>query len=262
MSFWLLILVFSGIYFIFFRRGRVLFVNRGKRGERLVRNRLLDLPEEYTVFNDVLIKFPDGGSSQIDHIVVSHSGVFVVETKNYSGKIYGSENSDEWTEYFNWFSRSRWDYGYRSDSYKFYNPVRQNEGHIKALRAYLKGIGDIPFYSIIAFSNEASLKVTVSSADIVSLKNVGKAIMYRDVENLTDAQVYYIIERLRRLDTDITSEEKAAHVQNTLAAKTKHQLSVQNLICPQCGGRLIRRSGPYGEFWGCSNYPKCKYGRR
>ncbi len=214
MSFLIFILLLVGLCFLFSKRGRGLFVDKGKRGERVVQKRLLDLPEGYTVFNDVLIKFPDGGSTQIDHIVVSHCGVFVVETKNYSGTIYGGENSDKWTEYFSWFSRSRWDYGYHSKGFKFFNPVHQNEGHIKALRIYLKGLGDIPFYSIIAFSNEATLKVSVSSADIVSLRNVGKAILYHDSKILTDAQVYYIIERLRRLDTDITAEEKAAHVQS------------------------------------------------
>lgn len=30
-------------------------------------------------------------------------------------------------------------------------------------------------------------------------------------------------------------------------------------ICPRCGGELVRRNGKYGEFIGCSNFPRCRY---
>ncbi|MDD4729921.1 MAG: topoisomerase DNA-binding C4 zinc finger domain-containing protein, partial [Dysgonamonadaceae bacterium] len=32
--------------------------------------------------------------------------------------------------------------------------------------------------------------------------------------------------------------------------------------CPECEGRLRERSGPYGRFMGCSNYPACRYNRK
>ena len=67
---------------------------KGARGERLVAQRLRDgLPEEYRIMNDVYLPLPDGTTTQIDHIVVSQYGIFVVETKTYSGWIFGEEGS-------------------------------------------------------------------------------------------------------------------------------------------------------------------------
>ena len=63
---------------------------KGARGERRVAQRLRDgLPEEYRIMNDVYLPLPDGTTTQIDHIVVSQYGIFVVETKTYSGWIFG-----------------------------------------------------------------------------------------------------------------------------------------------------------------------------
>lgn len=68
----------------------------GKFGEANIKLRLSGLPEaEYTVFNDILIpNASDTGTTQIDHVVVSPYGIFVIETKNYQGWIYGSEHAE------------------------------------------------------------------------------------------------------------------------------------------------------------------------
>ena len=122
-----------------------IFEDKGTRGERLVGSELAELPDEYYVLNDVLLKTWNGKTSQIDHIVVSKYGVFVIETKNYSGKIYGSENAMYWKEYFNSYRRYYWG---DSESYDLYNPVKQNEGHIRTLKKLLSKIGDIHCFSI------------------------------------------------------------------------------------------------------------------
>ena len=72
---------------------------KGKRGEKLVAGRLRDgLSEEYLILNDIYLPLPDGTTTQIDHVVVSQYGVFVVETKTYSGWIFGDEKSREWMQ--------------------------------------------------------------------------------------------------------------------------------------------------------------------
>ena len=68
----------------------------GKRGERNVNFNLRFLPNEYHLFNDVYICFNDR-SVQIDHIVVSKYGIFVIETKNIKGWIFGTDTSEYWT---------------------------------------------------------------------------------------------------------------------------------------------------------------------
>ena len=70
---------------------------RGWIGEKAVSIILKFLPDEYTVFNNIYIE-ENGKSTQIDHVILSPYGIFVIETKNYSGWIYGSENAQYWTK--------------------------------------------------------------------------------------------------------------------------------------------------------------------
>ena len=146
----LIVLLILFVGFILVRSG--VFVNKGERGERIVGAKLSSLPPDYIIMNDVYLKRPDGKTSQIDHIVISQCGIFVIETKNYSGKIYGSENAEYWKEYFSWFSRSVFKYGHHSKEFPFFNPIRQNQGHINTLRKLLSQYGTLPFFSIIVFS--------------------------------------------------------------------------------------------------------------
>ena len=88
---------------------------KGKYAEILVDKILSRLPEDYITFNDLLFK-SNGYTVQIDHIVVSPFGIFVIETKGYQGWITGGENSEYWTQTI-----------FKS-KHKFYNPIRQNDG--------------------------------------------------------------------------------------------------------------------------------------
>ena len=69
---------------------------KGQAGENWIHNILMQLPDEYVVFKDVILKTPKG-TTQIDHIVVSRYGVFAIETKNYRGEIYGDDKREYWT---------------------------------------------------------------------------------------------------------------------------------------------------------------------
>lgn len=85
--------------------------------------------------------------AQIDCLALNASGIFVFESKDYSGYIYGHGERQNWTQVLN-FGREK---------HQFYNPVRQNQAHIDAIRGIVPP--DIPIYSIIVFSRGATLKV-------------------------------------------------------------------------------------------------------
>lgn len=70
---------------------------KGDIGEKIVERELKKLPEDYKILNNILIKNNDR-SSQIDHIIVSKFGVFVIETKMYKGWIYGKEKQRRWIQ--------------------------------------------------------------------------------------------------------------------------------------------------------------------
>lgn len=79
-----------------------------------------------------------GGTTQIDHVVVSRFGIFVIETKNMKGWIYGSADQAQWTQVI-----------YRHKS-KFQNPIRQNYKHVKAIQELLD-VEVHNLHSVVAF---------------------------------------------------------------------------------------------------------------
>ena len=107
------------------------------------------LPSDYVVFNDIVIR-SCGCSSQIDHLVVSPYGVFVVETKGHKGLIYGSEKAQYWTQNI---------WGHK---YQLYNPLLQNSSHIRALQRVIS-IHDLKYIPILVFTNAANVSVTTNS---------------------------------------------------------------------------------------------------
>ena len=153
----------------------------GKIGEAKVSALLSFLPKEYTVFNNVLL-YIDGKSSQIDHIVVSAYGIFVIETKNYKGWIFGSDTSRQWTQNI---------YG---EKHSFYNPVLQNQGHIFALKKLLNLPADF-FISVIAFSSKATLKGYFGE-NVMYISEVNGFIKSYTDKILTNADVLCVIEQI------------------------------------------------------------------
>lgn len=119
---------------------------KGWQGEMIIRVacRLLD-QRAYRAIHNVTLSTPDGGTAQIDHIIVSRFGIFVVETKNYRGAIYGSGQDRTWKQVI----------GRQKNSFR--NPLRQNYCHVVAL-AEVVGIPREKCKSVVMFTGSARLK--------------------------------------------------------------------------------------------------------
>lgn len=209
----------------------------------------------------------DGSTTEIDVLLIHSTGIFVIESKNYSGWIFGSENNKTWTQTL------------RSGKGKvhkehFYNPIMQNNTHVKWLKEIVGT--NIPIYSLIAFSERCTLKdITVESPDVVvinrqhisgSVKHMGN----RSIQALSKMDISRIQEMLYPY-TQTTEYEKQQHieniknrkpVENTAQGNATNQSS--NQICPRCGAELVLRTAKKGEhsgeqFYGCSRFPKCRY---
>lgn len=227
-------------------------MSAGDEGEYHVDRELRSLSNsKYFVINDLIFRKRNGFTNQIDHLVVSPYGVFVIETKNIYGYIRGADKSKLW--------RSYWRDG---RDLAFDNPILQNEAHIKALEERL-GIGrQIPYYSVIAFSPTAELQVNVTTANVIYWTQIRQLIrsFNEPVMSIEEAQsLYNEIVSLNIIDPVVRS----SHGQNANARKADFERRTDNALdsgkCPKCGGYLVRRTGTYGVFYGCSNYPKCKY---
>lgn len=219
--------------------------SKGKRGERHMAARLNRLPkEEYRVINDLLIR-SEGHSTQIDHIVVSRYGIFVIETKFYNGWILGGENSEYWTQSI---------YGNR---YKLRNPLWQNQGHIKAVRRLLDDKGKIPFYNIVAFSAQATIKVD-RSLPVMYWRQVVPYIRQVNQPVMSESAVEEIIDTLLNANVKDRKAIKQ-HVKSVKQNQRRRDIAVSQGKCPLCGGDLVLKNGRFGKFYGCSNFPRCRY---
>jgi hypothetical protein len=89
----------------------------------------------------------DNGTVQIDHILINEYGVFVIETKHYSGWIFGKETDFKWTQSFD-----------NGKKFTFLNPLKQNEFHINELKKYFPSLESKDFKSIIVFTGKAEFK--------------------------------------------------------------------------------------------------------
>jgi len=209
---------------------------RGKFGENKVRRIIEDTIEceQYVINNLGLVN--DGMTSQIDHIVINPRGVFVIETKNYSGEIYGSENQREWTQVL----------AYGNAKYKLYNPIKQNATHVFNVKRL---VGNLPIHSLIVFvqNNIDHIK----SNNVIPLSALRRSL--QSGENiLSIEQMKKAYEVLMSNKMEITTKEHILNIR-------EQQHNLEQGICPRCGGNLILRKGKYGRFWGCTNYPKCKF---
>lgn len=219
---------------------------KGFFGETAVKIYLSRLDKDkYKILNDVLIPNSKGTTSQIDHIIISPYGVFVIETKNYSGWILGSENTYKWTQVI--YKRKE----------KLLNPIIQNKGHVKALQELLIDYPNDIYHPIVTFSTKATLKVAVTS-DVVYNTKLMQTIKKYNKEILSMKEVEEIYNLI--LNANITDREsKKEHVKSIKNNVKTRRMQISNNICPNCGGNLIEKKGKYGKFKGCSNYPKCRF---
>lgn len=225
----------------------------GENGERTVSSYLADLEcDDYQVFNDLLLR--DGYyTTQIDHIILSRYGVFVIETKNVHGKVYGSGNAEFWKQYLP-------DWGYKrygtTQEHQLRNPLWQNAGHIKSLRRLVFD-NDIPIHGIVVFPYETDLYVTADQPVLKIWQVVPYIKQYRDKVLSADQLGFY---RRRLLEVISTTEsDRQQHLNNVNRNKERRDAAVASGKCPRCGGTLVLRTGKYGQFYGCSNYPRCNY---
>lgn len=207
---------------------------------------LLD-KKQYHLIKNVTLPTADG-STQIDHIIVSKFGVFVIETKNMKGWIFGSPTQKTWTQKI-----------YRT-SRKFQNPLHQNYKHIKTLESLLNLDGH-QLHSVIVFVGDSTFKTKMPD-NVTRGIGYAKYIKSKKIPVLTDSQVAEIsqkIEQGRLTPSFKTNREHIKHVQKIVEEKQKGQA----LHCPQCGASMVLRQGKKGKntggkFWGCSRFPKCR----
>ena len=246
-----LVVLFIFLVGALFAYGSRRAVRIGETGERKVAFFLnLNLDNRlYRIFNNILVPDKLGGTTQIDHIVLSPFGIFVIETKNFKGWIFGAEKSKMWTKQF------------FHERYQFYNPIRQNYKHITCLAEYTH-LSREYFSPVVVFVGNCSLK-TINELPEYVCENKHSMICYirsRTVHILDDdtlARLHLILQRLAK-NSHEAYQDHVEHVCDLVSGQTSRTIP----RCPRCGREMVERQAKIGKnagkkFWGCSNYPYC-----
>lgn len=195
----------------------------------------------YRRFHNVIIPSKNG-TTQIDHLIVSNYGVFIVETKNKKGWIFGSEDQLNWTQTI------------FKNKYSFQNPLRQTYRQKKVLAEFL-GMNTSIIHTVIYFVGDCEFKTPMPSNVIKS--KLGRHIRKYRNQVLTDLEV----DNLFGLIKHHISKSNLTRKDHLRSLKLRHK---SNSICPKCGSALVRRKVKHGPdlgslFLGCESYPKCRY---
>lgn len=202
----------------------------------------------YTLFKNVTLP-TEGGTTQIDHVVVSRYGVFVVETKNMKGWIFGDPKQKTWTQKM-----------YRHTN-KFQNPLHQNYKHTQTLQSALE-LDPEKVFSMVVFVGDSEFKTPMPD-NVVNLGGYLRFIKSKTQLLLNDSEILAVCDKIAsgRLKPSIkTHREHVKHVKTIVEEK---QRQVDENACPKCGRPMALRTARSGDnqgkqFWGCTGFPKCR----
>lgn len=216
----------------------------GFAGEYWVQKELNKLPGEYLFLSDVMLEI-DGKTTQIDHIVFSKYGIFVIETKQRNTYITGNEHDKYWIVKAG-----------RKKHY-MYNPIHQNYGHKKAIEQIL-GLEDKQVIDIVCVSGQANLRV--KSNKVVRVERLVDRILFEKEEKIEDyVSMAHRINAMNIVDKKYRKQHIEDIKENINNNNEELRKEVVMNRCPRCGNELVIRKGKTGEFVGCLSFPKCRY---
>lgn len=208
------------IAFIFFLIGKTLNPRRAierldinDEGEKKVILEIIEniSKKENYLTNNITFQTGDKKSTQIDHILINKYGIFVIETKNYSGHIFGNNENFQWTQTFG-----------NNEKYRFYNPLKQNDGHINYLKKIIKDIPKENFLSIIVFTGNAIVHYKEGS-NVIYLKGLINYLKEFKEEKLTTDEIYSTIGSIEFNRKKRSRQTEDDHIKYIKEITTKRQ---------------------------------------
>lgn len=245
----------------------------GLQGEKEIAFELKNANIGMYVLHDVTLSYEDL-KAQIDYVIVTKGYTYLVECKNLLGDIIVDNQGQ--------FMRS---YEIKGKKIKegIYSPYTQAVRHKEILKKrwlskrnklqimlWEKSFENMWYKPLVVLSNSKCLLNTKYAPNDVKKNTIR-----------VDQLVSYIKRDLERYDHDMYSSKKnmvelaesflkdneeveyydiASRYQKDIESNKEKKVVGENVkVCPKCGGKLVERKGQYGEFYGCSNFPKCRY---
>lgn len=178
---------------------------KGSFGEYCLYQDLKEMPGEKKILTNCYIPKSDGTTTEIDLVMIHETGIYVIESKNYSGWIFGTDNNQQWTQTFP-----------NGKKFSFYNPIKQNLNHINNLKALIGC--DIPYFSFVVFGDDCELKnITNKTKTVVATTSTFKRILELTLTAsnpcLDHKKINEILIKLSDYEY-ATKEEKLQHINN------------------------------------------------
>lgn len=240
-------------------------VNKGIEGEDAVAGKLAEkdwFRVKGLCLRNLYLPAGQEGTAEIDLVYLTRRGIYVIESKNYSGWIFDREEEAEWV--LSVYAGRDWLGRIKTEKHPFYNPLWQNRGHIRALEA-LTG-PDVPLWSVVVFPGRCRLAdVEWDSEDtqVCLLEQLPRALRRMGRRTLSRGQVRRLYEQLQPY-TRASWGEKKAHIRQVRRLEKARARDSGPGRCPWCGGALVLRTARRGsqagrQFYGCIHYPDCTY---
>ncbi|MEJ2001268.1 MAG: nuclease-related domain-containing protein, partial [Maritimibacter sp.] len=166
-------------------------------------------------------------TTQIDHVVVSQFGIFVIETKNMKGWIFGGSDQARWTQVL-----------HRHKS-QFQNPLRQNYKHLKAVQELL-GVELSQLHNVVAFVGAAEPKTAMPENVLWSERELTDYIRSRRNICISENKVRSCVNRLKNSSLESNRKTRRDHVRNVKAQITERQNNTTK--CPRCSANMVERT--------------------
>jgi len=151
----------------------------------------------YHLLNNLTVLTGDG-TTQIDHVLVSRVGVFVIETKHYKGWIFGDAKSPTWTQVL-----------FRQ-KFRFQNPLRQNYKHLKAVQEILDFLPPGYVHSVVVFTGNAEFK-TVRPEGVCTLEGLVPYLQSFAEEVISENRGQFCVGRLECMRLALTHQTDIEH---------------------------------------------------
>ena len=178
-------------------------VKKGAVGEQIIKVEVLSKLDrsQYHYFHNLIIPH-NGATTQIDNIIVSPFGVFVIEAKYYEGWIFGGQQQKTWTR-----TKSRY------KKYPFTNPLHQNYAHVKALEQLIRQ-PENRFHSIVVFTHRDCQLRTELPANVCLTKQFIPYVQQFTKPIIAPEQIQRICKILSQPEWETTPERLAQHIQS------------------------------------------------
>jgi hypothetical protein len=169
------------------------------QGEALVARKLINsLPKDsWHLLNNITLEVEDG-TTQIDHILVSRFGIFVIETKDYAGWVFADKKSKKWMQVT------------YSGKYPFQNPIHQNFKHLKAVQALIDFLPEEQITGLVVFTNNTEFKTNQPNG-VYSVDELIKYLQSLDKEILSENRMQFCVGRLECKRLALTRETDIQH---------------------------------------------------